>query len=57
MEDAEAYVAENILQRKLDKHLDEKNILPIERCYGIAITGIKYLFEQLGYFDNFSSTN
>lgn len=41
-EDAEAYAAENVLVRKLDKQLDEADHLPIERCYGIAITGKVY---------------
>lgn len=38
-EDGEAYAAENILERKLDKQLDEEDHLPLERCYGIPITG------------------
>lgn len=38
-EDADAYVAENILEKKLDKFLNEEDHLPIERCHGVAITG------------------
>lgn len=38
-EEGEIYAAKNVLQRKLDKQLDEITTLPIERCHGIVVTG------------------
>lgn len=38
-EEGEVYAAKNVLQRKLDKELDEKTTLPFERCHGIVIEG------------------
>lgn len=34
-----AYLAENTLVRSLDKHIDEQTHIPIERCYGKAVSG------------------
>lgn len=38
-EEGEVYAAKNVLHRKLDRELDEKTTLPIERCHGIVIEG------------------
>lgn len=34
-----AYEAENVLERVVDKEFDEETHVPIERCKGVAITG------------------
>lgn len=38
-EEVEAYLAENTLVRSLDKHIDEQTHIPLERCYGKAVSG------------------
>lgn len=49
-EDGDVYKSENILERRVDKVLDEETHLPIERCYGVAITGIESHFTILWRF-------
>lgn len=38
-DEAAAYSAENTLVLSLDKHIDEQTHIPIERCYGKAVSG------------------
>lgn len=38
-EEVAEYLAENTLVRSLDKDIDEQTHIPLERCYGKAVTG------------------